>query len=209
MIANQKAIRAFAAVIPPSQGPPPSGSAVDRFLVSVTKDLEQKLRNKVVIPGNGYFKQMEKLFRMMEDPRNGTLSTEASVAAVIYLSIMLANSMPRLNTFEVINGVSFLYHLSQEIGFRLPKEHMLSIMAAIKDPLPSKRGMHKGLVEEMEKILPFFLRILTRVHDPSASEAIRAKVGALTDRYSTMREGPACSNAAQGLAQGSGDHCRS
>ncbi|MDR3582445.1 MAG: hypothetical protein P4L67_04200 [Candidatus Pacebacteria bacterium] len=126
---------------PPFQNPSGAGSRVDQFLIAAAKDFEQKLKNQIIMLPNEYFLTMEKLFKMLDDPRNGTLSKEESVAAAIFLSVMLANSAPKLAPLEFVRSVTFLYHMTREIGFRLSAEHMKNIMFAIKDPLPSKTEM--------------------------------------------------------------------
>eukprot|EP01022_Parablepharisma_sp_SALTPOND_P033018 TRINITY_DN88053_c1_g1_i1.p1 TRINITY_DN88053_c1_g1~~TRINITY_DN88053_c1_g1_i1.p1 ORF type:complete len:477 (+),score=81.75 TRINITY_DN88053_c1_g1_i1:161-1591(+) len=164
--------RAFAAVQqPPPQ--PPKGSKIDQHLASTVAELEKKQRDKIIMKPNEYFIQLERTMRMLEDPRNGTITNEESVAALIYLCVMTAHNMPKLTPLEVVRAVQFLYHLSSELGFRFPKDHMESILSAIPDPFP----------KDLEKVFPFFIKLITRLPDPTAIESIRNRVGTMTDKY--------------------------
>ena len=128
--------RAFSAVQTPPRAPP-AASKIDLHLTTIVADLERKQKDKIIVKPNEYFLQLDKLMRMLEDPKNGTITSEESVAAIIYLCVMTAHTMPKLSTLEVIRAVQFIYHMSSELGFRLTKEHMTSILAAIPDPFPS------------------------------------------------------------------------
>ncbi len=165
--------RGFPLTPPPPPPPQQKGSKVDQYLATTVAELERRQREKIIMKPNEYFSQLERVMRMLEDPRNGSLTSEESISALIYLCVMTAHSMPKLAPLEVVRAVQFLYQLSAELGFRFPKEHMESVLAAIPDPFP----------KDLERVFPFFIKLVCRLPDPSVIEHIRPRVGSMTDKY--------------------------
>ena len=164
--------RSFA-VTPPPKGGAPRGTKLDHYLITTVTELDRKQKEKIIMKPNEYFSQLEKVMRMLDDPKSGSITSEESVSAIIYLCVMTAHSLPKLSPLEVIRAVQFLYYISNELGFRFPKEHIDSILAAVPDPFP----------KDLERVFPFFIKLVTRLPDPAAAESIRPKVGTMTDKY--------------------------
>ena len=61
---------------------------------------------------------------------------------------------------------------------------MTNILAAIPDPLPSKFIQSHDKIEDIDRIFPKFVKLLTALPDNSSIELMREKVGKLTERYS-------------------------